>query len=122
MHTDRTLAIFEQTNIRIGVELRAFATKLCSAFDTKELAKEVKARQRRQQKNTQKCSGKDDSSNHKPTSAPKPSRDGPRRRRFNLQTYKYHSFGYYATTIRQLGTLDSFSTEPVRIFNSWLTP
>ena len=33
---------------------------------------------------------------------------------FNLSTYKGHSYGDYAKTIREYGTMDSYSTEPVR--------
>jgi hypothetical protein len=39
--------------------------------------------------------------------------NGRRRKMFNLRTYKYHSLGDYANTIRRFGTSDSFSTEPV---------
>jgi hypothetical protein len=37
-----------------------------------------------------------------------------RKKTFNLNTYKLHSFGDYVATIRQYGTMDSYSTEPVR--------
>ena len=33
---------------------------------------------------------------------------------FNLGTYKGHSYGDYVKSIRQYGTMDSYSTEPVR--------
>jgi hypothetical protein len=33
---------------------------------------------------------------------------------FNFDTYKYHSLGDYVEHIRQYGTMDSYSTEPVR--------
>ena len=36
-----------------------------------------------------------------------------RAKTFNLDTYKYHSLGDYAEHIRQYGTTDSYSTEPV---------
>jgi hypothetical protein len=36
-------------------------------------------------------------------------------RTFNLDTYKYHSLGDYTEHIRQYGTTDSYSTEPVRL-------
>jgi len=39
--------------------------------------------------------------------------EGRRPKKFNLQTYKYHSLGDYPDTIRQYGTSDSYSTEPV---------
>lgn len=37
-----------------------------------------------------------------------------RAKTFNLDTYKYHSLGDYTEHIRQYGTTDSYSTEPVR--------
>jgi hypothetical protein len=36
---------------------------------------------------------------------------------FNIQTYKYHSIGDVAKTIRRYGTSDSFSSEPVCNFD-----
>lgn len=38
---------------------------------------------------------------------------GRRYKTFNLSTYKLHSLGDYVDTIRNYGTTDSFSTEPV---------
>ena len=38
---------------------------------------------------------------------------GRRRKKFNVNTYKFHSYGDYANTIRIYGTTDSFSTELV---------
>lgn len=35
----------------------------------------------------------------------------------NLNTYKVHALGDYVETIRQYGTTDSYSTEPVRQFD-----
>ena len=36
-----------------------------------------------------------------------------RRKILNINTYKYHSLGDYAATIRRIGTTDSYSTESV---------
>jgi hypothetical protein len=88
--------------MHIGDEFRKFTDKTCPAFDTRELDREVDARDRRQQK-------KEQSHLTKSTRAA----DGPRRKKFNLQTFKYHSLGDYAKTIRRFGTTDSYSTEPV---------
>ena len=38
-----------------------------------------------------------------------------RRKTLNIYTYKFHSYGDYARTIRIYGTMDSYSTEPVRV-------
>ena len=40
---------------------------------------------------------------------------GRRRKTLNINTYKFHSYGDYARTIRMHGTMDSYSTEPVSI-------
>jgi len=53
MHTDQTLDIFDEVTVLIGAEFRAFAGKTCPVFETKELAREVAARQRRKQKKAQ---------------------------------------------------------------------
>jgi hypothetical protein len=46
---------------------------------------------------------------------PPDTRSNARRRKktFNLNTYKLHSYGDYVATIRRYGTMDSYSTEPV---------
>lgn len=38
---------------------------------------------------------------------------GRRNKTFNLNTYKIHSLGDYVATIKEYGTTDSYSTEPV---------
>src|ERR1700685_2728114 len=96
MHTDHTLDILDQTTICLGTEFRAFSDKTCSRFSTRELSREGQARKCRKAK----------------TATTKRS-DGPQSKSFNLQTYKYHSLGDYVKMIRQFGTMDSFSMEPV---------
>lgn len=57
-----------------------------------------------------------------PSTAP-PKAPGPTRRlkSLNLNTYKYHSLGDYADTIRKYGTTDSYSTELVRcLFSTYI--
>lgn len=98
MHTDDTLKILDDATRKIGAEFRKFATKTCSAFNTRELARETEARQRRQQRNGATTV----------SSSPRP-------KKFNIQIYKFHALGDYADTIREFGTADSFSTEPVSI-------
>lgn len=103
MHTDQTLDIFDSTTIRIGAELRFFADSTCLAFDTKELQKEKAARERRE--------AKVNATGSTATATPKSS--GTRRKKFSLRNYKYHSLGDFADTVREFGTCDSFSSEPV---------
>jgi hypothetical protein len=96
MHTDHTLNILDETTIALGQRFRGFANETCPAFDTRELQREVDARQRRQSKNKDASSGMTR-----------------RQKKFNLQTYKFHSLGDYAATIRRYGTCDSYTTEIV---------
>jgi hypothetical protein len=117
MHTDETLEILDDVTVQLGAEFRAFSTKTCSAFNTRELHRETEARKRRGLKKTK---GKDSESSTSKLPADSMTNlnlaeklDGPRPRKFNLQTYKYHALGDYANTIRRYGTSDSFSTEPV---------
>jgi len=118
MHTDQTLKILDDATIRIGAEFRAFNDKTCPAFDTRELRRETEARKRRQTKKANPNVVSKDSA-PRPSSAASPAErletDGPRRKKFNLQTYKFHSLGDYATTIRRFGTTDSYSTELVSV-------
>jgi hypothetical protein len=105
MHTDRTLEILDETTVQIGAKFRAFAEKTCPSFETRELKREMDARKRRQLKETTAQSVTDSTAGQ--------SNKGARRKVFNLKSYKYHSLGDVANTIRRYGTTDSFSTEPV---------
>jgi hypothetical protein len=87
----------------LGWTFRQFNADVCSAYNTKELAREAKARRRRKNPDT---AGK-----AIPTAS-----DERHNKTFNLQTYKYHSLDDYVQTIRRLGTTDSYSTTTVSIF------
>jgi hypothetical protein len=50
LHTDATLDIMDNGTLLLGQALRDFKTNTCSAFTTRELRKEVNARNRRQAK------------------------------------------------------------------------
>ena len=85
MHIDPTLDILDETTVSLGKQSRSFAENTCSAFDTRELQREANARKRRESK---KSNG---------TTTSTTTRQG---KKFNLDTYKYHSLGDYAATIR----------------------
>lgn len=104
MHTDTTLDIFDSTTTRIGVELHFFSDSACLAFDTKELQKEMAACER--------CQAK---LNATGSSATPLKSNAIQRKKFSIHSYKYHSLGDHARTIRELGTCDSFSSEPVHV-------
>ena len=101
MHMDETLALLDTVTKLFGKRLRHFQQKTCSAFDTRELKREADHRHRRGLKNS--------ASN----STPAVSTSTRRQRAFNLQTYKLHALGDYATSICKYGTTDSYSTESV---------
>jgi hypothetical protein len=101
MHTDYTLDMLDSTTIALGRSFRAFTKHTCGAFKTFELHRETEARRRRQLR-ANPISGTPS------TRLPKS---------FNLQTYKFHSLGDYAATIRRFGTSDSYTTEIVSVRN-----
>lgn len=105
MHTDPTLDILDNVTVQLGTEFRAFTNKTCPAFNTRELRRETESRNHRKRK---KGNG---GQNQAPI--PTASEDEPRKKTFNLERYKHHVLGDYAATIRQYGTTDSYSTEPV---------
>jgi hypothetical protein len=123
LHTDHTLKILDDITIHIGVQFRAFTDKTCPAFDTCELAREKRARERRQREKLKESSSASDSAPGPSDSETQPtarqSVRGPRAKKFNIQTPKFHALGDYATTIRTYGTTDSYSTEPVSLTSAY---
>lgn len=104
MHTDTTLDVLSQATVSLGNTLREFEDKTCSLFQTRELAREQAARQRRQAKQPASLGA-----------APAPNNNTRRPKHLNLKTYKNHALGDYGFTIRRLGTTDSYSTQPVSL-------
>ena len=94
LHTEDTLASFEQVTTDLGILLREFAD-YCSKFKTTELPKEQQARIRAAAKK-----GKSGSST-----------GGLKLKSFSLSTYKVHALGDYPRTIRERGTTDNYTTQ-----------
>lgn len=105
LHTDLTLESFEVATIELGCLLRTFAIQTAEKFDTQLLPREADAKARRKAKKK-----KTDSQNRN-----KIADSEPRRKLFNLNTYKFHALGDYPWTIRTFGTTDSYSTQLVSI-------
>jgi hypothetical protein len=95
MKSEKTLQILDHKTRVLGDHLREFERKVCPAFLTRELPREAAARQRRGAKDNAR----------KPAAAKLAS--------FNISTYKVHALGDYVESIRQFGSTDSYSTEPV---------
>ena len=116
MHTDDTLRIFDDLTVRIGSEFRTFNERTCPAFDTKELRREADARKRQRAKRAS-ANGPPKSSKSRPSASnsTETAADGQLPKTLNIDTYKHHCLGDYPRAIRQYGTMDSISTEPVSL-------
>jgi len=112
LHSDLSIKLLNNNTTELGKSLRTFQRHVSPNYDTKELSKEVDARQRQKAgKNTKqpdrKGKGKQkasDDNNGGTNVAPKP-------KPFNLSTYKIHVIGYYAKFIVRFGTTDGYSTQ-----------
>ncbi|KAI9060685.1 hypothetical protein FKP32DRAFT_1668146 [Trametes sanguinea] len=109
MHSDNTLRVLERLIGSLGRAMRAFASNVCPDYDTRELDKEVEARQRRQARKSSKSKGPGQTQDAAPSARSKGHADRARKD-FNLNTYKFHRLGDYATSIRFVGSLDGPST------------
>ena len=105
IHTESTLQLLETSTRLLGEQMRRFLDKVYAHIDTRELPREEAARVRRKMAMLAK--------NPTTTSEASGTSSGKMRRKLNLNTYKYHSLGDYATTIRRFGTTDSYSTQLV---------
>jgi hypothetical protein len=102
LHTESTLADLEDSTVRLGQILRKFKEKTCATYETYDLPSEEAARGRRKAKLSAQGKGKQATG-----------RTTKKKRDFNLDTYKFHSLGDYASTIRLFGTSDNTSTQLV---------
>jgi DNA invertase Pin-like site-specific DNA recombinase len=121
MHSDLTLSIMDEVTSSIGQLFREFKATVCSAYNTRELRQEILARTRRQAAQAAKRKGVQKGKGTVPlipegnlAGSENTSKNVQRIKVFNFQTYKFHALGDYVSTIRQYGTCDSYSTEPVR--------
>src|SRR6267154_5047181 len=107
MHTDDTLAYFDTATVVLGQSVQTFYKITCSYYHMTELPHEYAARGRREAA----LAAKQPSSSGKGKQ-----KSGPKFKALNLLTYKFHALGHYPNTIRRFGTTDSYSTQPVSIF------
>jgi hypothetical protein len=111
LHSDLTLDIMDDVTSAVGRQFRAFKATVCLAYDTSELPQETEVCTRRQTRQVAAKAKRAPVGNVEPGS---PVKNVRRKKKFNLQTYKFHALGDYVSTIRRYGTCDSYSTEPVR--------
>jgi hypothetical protein len=108
MHTDPTIGLLRFATKELGRLLRRFKCEVCPDYETRELPSEEAARGRRQARKAANGKGK--------ATAPA-ARTSPKKKEYNLETYKGHSLGDYVSAILWAGTSDSWSTQPASIYN-----
>ena len=113
VHTDKTVDLLATATKTLTSAMQRFLRETCEAFDTKELKKEAAARGRR----TAALEAKGGDRVAKGNASA-----GPKRKKLNLATYKYHALADYAETIRRFGPTDNYNTQTVRFqFIRWFT-
>ena len=85
MHTDSTLDLLQDATRELRPLIRQFRDKTSDEFDTVELPSKT---------GTEKRGG-----------------SSSKKKKLNLNTYKFHSLGDYVATIRLFGTTDSYLTQ-----------
>ncbi|KAJ2987670.1 hypothetical protein NUW54_g9360 [Trametes sanguinea] len=121
LHVDSTIGATRAFFTIFTNSLRQFKRVTCSAYQTTELPKETQARLRRQVRTTVQNSGAvggSETSVQTPMSAAKIT---PRRKEFNINTYKVHSLGDYPPCIVHVGTMDSHTTQTVSLISNLST-
>jgi hypothetical protein len=103
LHTETTLKFLRASTKRLGKDFRLFSSKVCSAYDTRELPTEEAARRQRRAAGPVNLS----TANHTAASAKGKGCT------FNLQTFKMHAMGHYEECIRLFGTSDGYNTQTV---------
>jgi hypothetical protein len=106
IHTDETLDLLMAATKTLTRVMRRFLKETCEELITVELPKEAEACGRR----TAALAAKGDS-----RAAKGKATKGPKRKKLNLATYKYHALGDYAETIRTFGPTDNYNTQIVRL-------
>lgn len=106
LHTTDTLNFFDASVRSLSQMVRKFVKTTCEAYVTLELPRETAARGRRGAA----------AANKSGVSIPRRSTES-KRKKLNLQTYKYHALGDYPDTIRQRGTTDNYTTQTVSEFH-----
>jgi hypothetical protein len=113
MHSTSSHSFFEGVTKALGQLLRRFNDHVCSNYDTVETPAEYAKKARHKAAKAAKSKDCDSV----PNTDAKSQRSS---RVFNLATYKIHALGHYPLWIRYFGTTDSYSTQAVRRFLTFL--
>lgn len=126
LHTESTLSALEVSTTILGDSARRFS-KECDKdkYDIRELPAEEYARHRRKTRQQEKKHAKDSQPSKTAQQKPGDSKgkgkekaSGPKQKRLNLQTFKWHNLGHYAAAIRRFGPTDGYSTQMVNLLKS----
>ena len=109
IHMTWSVARLQELTREFGIRIRHFTHHICPLYDTKELPREEAARIRRRAAQAKKA---------QPTTASNNTKGPPKRKTFQLATYKLHAMGDYVASIKMYGTTDSYSTQAVRMIRS----
>jgi len=90
--------------------MRKFKRKVCPEYNTKDLPSEQAACTQRRARNAAKSAAQPSAGTSNSTVN---TSNDPKKRMFNLNTYKYHALGDYVSTIRQHGTGDGYNMQLV---------
>ncbi|KAG2128297.1 uncharacterized protein EDB93DRAFT_1096171, partial [Suillus bovinus] len=101
LHTEVTLDSMSRVFTSLTRQLRKFCHHICDHYITFELPKEKAAWHRRLGQAHNKSRPTDTSSS------------SPKKKSFNMKTYKFHALGDYVQSIKFFGTTDSFTTQIV---------
>ncbi|KAG2056709.1 hypothetical protein BDR06DRAFT_1039209 [Suillus hirtellus] len=101
MHSESTLSVLDKTFKCLTHQLHKFQKFTCNTFTTMELPKERAAHKH---KATHQCLTSD---------IPDAGGGGQRTKKFNMNTYKFHTIGDYLQTIQLFGMIDSFTSQIV---------
>ncbi|KAG1884740.1 hypothetical protein F4604DRAFT_1574283 [Suillus subluteus] len=107
VHTNNTLTFFNSATVILGQSVRKFQCTICAHYHMTELPNEYTACGCREAALASKQAGPVNML-QKGKSNP-----NPKVKALNLFTYKYHALADYPNTIQQVGTSDSYSTQPV---------
>ena len=105
LHSETTLAKFEAATTTLGAAMRSFKRNVCDCWVTKELPSETQSRQRR----AARLAGPGQQGG-----AETAAKVSTKQKIFNLHTYKYHRLADYPQAVRDFGSSDNTTTQPVR--------
>ncbi|RPD82127.1 hypothetical protein L226DRAFT_541597 [Lentinus tigrinus ALCF2SS1-7] len=112
IHSDSSLARFERICSSLGEVMRTFMNQLCPDYDTKELPKETASRQRRKAAQAARADPRAAAVSSLPgATRTAPRKEPAKRKKFDLNTYKYHRLGDYPRYIRLVGSTDGWTTQ-----------